>query len=103
MLCEIEVITKLTRKFVDDNSCNYISKYDSYVKRHGTAKAKLEKLQSQRQQRLAKHDSIGVFMFELSERDEVLNEFDERLFGIVVERIVVRESGLEVKILMNYT
>ncbi len=88
-------------KLVDDNSCNiidqndYISKYDSYVKRYETAKAKLEKLQSQRQQRLAKHDSIGAFMFELSEQDEVLNEFDERLFGIVVERIMVRESGLE--------
>ncbi len=101
LLCEIDVVTELTRKLVDDNSCNiidqndYISKYDSYVKRYETAKAKLEKLQSQRQQRLAKHDSIGAFMFELSEQDEVLNEFDERLFGIVVERIMVRESGLE--------
>lgn len=109
LLCEIEVVTELTRKLVDDNSCNiteqneYLSKYDSYVKRYETAKAKLEKLQSQRQQRIAKHDSIGAFIFELSERTEVLNEFDERLFGIVVERIVVRGNELEVKILMNYT
>ena len=103
MLCEIEVITELTRKFVDDNSCNiidqkdYISKYDSYVKRYEVAKVKLEKLQLQRQQRLAKHDSIGAFMFKLSERDEVINEFDERLFCIVVERIMVRENKVIVQ------
>lgn len=99
LFCEIEVVTELTKKLIDDNSCNiidqneYISKYDSYVKRYETAKAKLEKLQSQRQQRLAKHDSIGAFIFELSERDEVLTEFDEGLFILFVERVAVKSNN----------
>ena len=98
---EIDVITQLTRKLVDDNSCNilgqneYISKYDSYVKHYETAQAKLEKLQKQKHQRLLKRDAVGAFIFELMERDEVITEFDERLFFTLVERVVASKSSLE--------
>ena len=103
LTCELDVISELTRKLVDDNACNvidqneYITKYDGFVKRYETAKLKLEKLQNKKHQRLLKRDAIGAFMFELLERDEVITEFDERLFGIVVERLVVRKSGIEVE------
>jgi len=36
-------------------------------------------------------------MFELMEREEVVTEFDERLFGVMVERVVVQKDGLEVE------
>ena len=103
LTCELDVISELTRKLVEDNACNvidqheYISKYDSFVKRYETAKLKLEKLYNKKHQRLTKRDSIGAFMFELMERNEVITEFDERLFNTVVERLVVRESGIEVE------
>ncbi len=103
MTCELDVISELTRKLVDDNSCNivdqneYISKYNGFVKRYETAKTKLYKLQKQKHQRLLKRDAIGAFMFELTERDEIITKFDERLFGIVVERVVVRDNGIEVE------
>lgn len=99
LLCEIDVVTELTRKLVDDNSCNivdqneYLSKYNSFVKRYETTKNKLEKLQNQRKSRIAKNDLISGFMFELKERDEIVTEFDERLFGVVVERVVVKADG----------
>jgi len=103
LLCELDVVTELTKKLVDDNSHNaidqseYLSKYDGYIKHYETSKSKLEKLQNKRKTRIAKHDLIGGFMFELMERDVVISEFDERLFGVMVERVVVREEGLEVE------
>ena len=102
LTCELDVISELIRKLVDDNACNiidqneYISKYDNYVKRYESAKTKLEKLQNKKYQRLLKRDAIGAFMFALMEQDEVIKQFDERLFNSVVERVVVRESGIEV-------
>ncbi len=101
LYCEIDVVTELTKKLVEENSQNsmdqneYQAKYNGYVKRYETAKIKLKKLQEQRQQRLAKRDAIGAFMFELRERDEILTEFDERLWNVAVERVVVNEDGLE--------
>jgi DNA invertase Pin-like site-specific DNA recombinase len=103
LYCEIDVVTELTKKLVEENSQNsidqneYQSKYTGYVKRYETAKIKLEKLQEQRQQRLAKRDAIGAFMFELSERDEILTEFDERLWNVAVERVVVNNNNLTIK------
>jgi len=100
---KLEVIEGLTRKLVDDNSCNvidqneYISKYEAHLKRYETSKFKLEKLQNQRNARIAKHDLIGGFMFELVECNEVISEFDEKLFGVVVKKVVVRKDGLEVE------
>lgn len=40
-------------------------------------------------------------MFEFEEHDKVIMEFDERLFNIVVERIVVRASGIKVEFNIN--
>ena len=103
LLSEIDVVSELVRKCVQENSESlvdqneYISKYDGFVKRYEIAKAKLEKLQKQKHQRLSKRDSIGAFIFEFMERDEVISEFDERLFNMVVERVIVREAGLEVE------
>ena len=100
LLCEIDVISELTKKLVDDNARNvieqseYISKYDGYVIRYETAKVKLEKLQIQLRQRLEKRESIGAFMFELSERNEIVTEFDERMWNITVERVLTSEHRL---------
>ena len=100
---KLEVIEGLTRKLIQDNATNaisqeeYVSKYDSLVKKYNGMTEKITKLQNEKHQRLSKRDAIGAFMFELMERDEVITEFDERLFGVVTQRIVVRESGIEVE------
>ena len=98
---KLEVIEGLTRKLIQDNATNaisqedYVSKYDSLVKKYNGTTEKLIKMQNEKHQRLSKRDSIGAFMFELMERDKVIAEFDERLFNTVVERVVVKENGLE--------
>jgi len=105
---KLEVISELTRKLIQDNATNaisqeeYVSKYHSLVKKYNGTTEKLIKLQNEKHQMLLKRDAIGAFMFELMERDGVITEFDERLFGVMVERVVVRESGLEVEYSNRY-
>jgi len=106
LIWEIDVVTELTRKLVNDNSRNvinqgeYLPKYEGLVQRYEKAKNKLEKLQSEKHQRLVKKDAIGAFMFELHERNDVITKFDERLFAVVVDRVVdrvvVSVGGIEV-------
>jgi hypothetical protein len=38
-------------------------------------------------------------VFELSERDKIIAEFDEKLFSILVERVVVSGGNLEFEFL----
>lgn len=99
LLSEIDIVSELVRKCVQENSESlvdqneYLNKYEAHVKRYETAKAKLENLQNKKRQRLSKRDAIGAFMFELMERAEVITEFNERLFGIVVEKVIVKKDG----------
>lgn len=109
---EMDVVTELTRKCVEQNSRSaqsqeeYIARYNTLVKRYDVAKTKTEALQRKRTDRMAQADAMGGFMFELSERDEALTEFDDKLWIATVEkamayhdgRLVIRfKSGTEVE------
>lgn len=82
---EMDVVAELTRKSVEQNSQSaqsqeeYIARYNTLVKRYDAAKTKTEALQRKRADRVAQVDAMGGFMFELSERDEALTEFDDKL------------------------
>lgn len=45
----------------------YTKRYNGYAARYDAAKAKLDTFQKKKAQRLAHADTIGAFMFELSE------------------------------------
>jgi hypothetical protein len=96
---EIEVVTELTRRCVEENSHSaqsqeaYAERYNSYVARYEAAKAKAEKLQSVRSQRTAKADEIGAFMFALAEYDSGITEFDDRLWAATVQKATAYQDG----------
>ena len=52
----------------------------------------MESLQNEKQARLHKAETIGAFIFELHEKDGVINAFDERLWYVVVESVTVLED-----------
>lgn len=54
---------------------------------------RLEALEKTKTEREAKADSIGAFMFSLSERDEPLTEFDDRLWLTVIDTVTAHEDG----------
>jgi len=99
LIQEIEVITELTKKCISENSQSvqsqeeYARKYNAYVERYEKAKAKLDRLEQQKAERLTKADAIGGFMFELSERNETLTEFDDRLWLTVIDKVTAYHDG----------
>ena len=106
---EIEVITELTKRCIAENSSSaqnqeeYTKKYNGYVERYEKAKAKVEKLQEQKEARILKADSIGVFMFRLYELDEPSTEFDDHLWMQTIDKVMVHDDGRLVFIFKNGT
>ena len=99
LLREIEVVTELTQRCIQENARSaqsqeeYTERYNGYVARYEKAKARADALQEQKKQRQAKADAIGGFMFELAERGDAITEFDERLWLAVVERATAYNDG----------
>lgn len=106
---EIEVITELIKRCIAENSSSaqnqeeYTKKYNGYVERYEKAKAKVEKLQEQKEARILKADSIGAFMFRLSELDEPPTEFDDHLWMQTIDKVIVHDDGRLVFIFKNGT
>lgn len=96
---EMDVVAELTRKCVEQNSQStqsqeeYITRYKALVKRYDAAKTKAEALQRKRTDRMAQADAMGGFMFELSERDEALTEFDDKLWTAVIGKVTAYQDG----------
>ena len=96
---EIEVVTELTQRCIQENARNtqsqeeYTERYNGYVARYGAAKAKLDALQQKKDQRLTEAENIGSFMFALSERDCELTEFNEGLWLAVVDMATSFHDG----------
>lgn len=109
LLEEIEVVAELTKRCIAENSSNaqsqeeYNKKYNGYVERYEKAKAKVERFQAQREERIAKADCIGAFMFRLSELDEPPTEFDDQLWMQTINRVMVHEDGRLIFIFKNGT
>lgn len=53
------------------------------------AKARVEKVEEQRQERWVKHDQIDAFLETLNLNDAVLTEFDEMLWFTVIDKVTV--------------
>lgn len=106
---EIEVVTELTQRCIHENARSaqsqeeYAERYNGYVARYDTAKAKLDALQKAKAQRLTQADSIGGFMFELSEYTEAITEFSEDLWLAVVEKATAYHDGRLVFTFQNGT
>ena len=68
-------------------------RYEEYESRANALAAELDKLKVTRLQRVQQAEIMGAFMFELHERDGVLESFDERLWSICVDTITIYKTG----------
>ena len=99
LLRELEVVTGLTKKCIEENSTTaqdqteYIARYNGYVKRYEKAKGRYDALADFRAQKLAKAAAVERFMTTLSARDELLTEFDRILWFTVVDTVTVNKDG----------
>ena len=98
-LRECEVIAELSRKLVEDNARTemdqtvFARKYSSYVSKYDVQNEKVEKLKAVRAERLLKAEAISAFMFEIHERDRLVEEFNDRLWLATIEKVTVCHDG----------
>ncbi len=95
---ETEVVTELTRKAIEQNSTEtlnqeeYMKRYNGYVERYERLKADIAVLETEKQERLSKGIFIGGFMFEVSEFNTAIEDFDEQLWMMVIDCLEVHHD-----------
>ena len=98
LLEEIEVVTKLTKRCIAENSQTaqnqeeYAARYNGFVERYEKAKVQLEQLRATKAAREAQAEAIGAFVFEVQELG-ILTEFDEKLWLTVIDTVTVHADG----------
>ncbi len=93
-----EYAMQLVKQCIEDNATKeqdqsaYWKKYDALAERYESEKEKLETLLVTKEGRRHKAELLGEFMFELHEREGVMDKFEMRFWVILVERVVVTEG-----------
>jgi hypothetical protein len=96
---ECEVVMELTRKAVQENAnaaldqAAYLERYDSLVARYNTAHARIGEIEAARTERRANRASVNRFLKTLARQDGPVEEFDEELWYLTVERLEVFRDG----------
>lgn len=97
---EIEVVTELSRKAIYENARTAQSQIDfnkrneEYLKRHSKATNRIEKLEKEKQERLAKSNTLERFITDIEKRPLVLERWDKELWLIAIDSVIVKAGGL---------
>ena len=100
LLSEMEVVSELTRKCVMENSTTvqdqaaFTKRYNGYVEQYEKAKARYDDLQKTKEEKTAKAAAIERFMETISNREQLVTEFDDGLWLAVLNKAMVREDGV---------
>lgn len=93
---EIEVTVEMTQNIVAENARvaqnqeDYNKRYNALVERYDKLKAGYDEICSRIADNEARREQMGRFITVLKEQDGVLTEFDEELWGSLVEKLVVK-------------
>ena len=96
---EIEVVTELTRKCVEENARTaqdqgtYLARYNEYCDRYNTLAAKVNELQGQRELRQARGDGFNLFIRSFQKLNATVTAFDDRLWQTLLDTVIVQKNG----------
>lgn len=96
---EIEVVSELTRKTIYENARlavnqdEFNERHKGYMERHRIATEQVAELEDQRRNRQKKSLILDGFIREIEIRPLVIEEFDEKLWVVVVEKVTVHRNG----------
>ena len=74
------------------NQDGYNKKYNSYTEKYEKIKSELSKLEDKKQDLKVRRDRIKIFIENLKSNDKLIDEFDERLWYVLVDKVVVYEE-----------
>ena len=92
---ELEVVAELVAKLVNQNATlaldqtNYLETYNGYAKRYETATSRLKAIEEQLTLKKVKADAFNSFITALKESTEPLIDFDDSLWCLMVDKVVV--------------
>jgi len=96
---EMTIVAGLLRKCIEQNAntaldqVDYADRYESLMRRYESASKRLQEMEQQRLERTNKATLIGGFLFELMEREEPLEEFDDHLWLATIEKATAYHDG----------
>lgn len=99
LLREIEVVTELTQKCVDENARtaqnqnDYTARYNEYCERYNSLVTQVAELQKQRELRLARADGFDFFIRTFKKLGGVVTEFDDRMWQTMLDTVTVFPDG----------
>jgi hypothetical protein len=95
---EITITVELTQNTVLENTRvaqnqdEYNKRYNGLVERYEKLKAQYEKICTEISERDARYEQMGRFITVLNEQDDVITEFDDALWGSLVDKLVIHSK-----------
>ena len=96
---EVEVIAGLAKAAVLENATaaqsqeEYSRKYESLNQRYAEATAELDLLQAERARQQSRDKAMALFIRTLKKQPQVLTEWDDTIWTVMVEKGVVEQDG----------
>lgn len=96
---EAEVIAEMVKTAVTENSSTtisqdeYLKKYDSLTKRYEETMTVLEKLKAERTLREQQDRAMGLFIRALKKQPQILTEWNDTIWTVMVEKGIVYPDG----------
>jgi hypothetical protein len=92
---EITSLVEQIQRCVDENArvaqsqSEYQKRYDGLVKEYDVAKAKYEHIEKEISNRRARYETLGHFIKTIKEQSDTITEFDDSLWGGLLDHIMV--------------
>ena len=96
---EMEIVTEMLHKCVEENShtalnqAEYEERYNALAERYETIKKGIVEINDRGLEKSAKRESIEGFIRILGKKNTLVDEFDEELWNVVIEKVVVRSEN----------
>lgn len=96
---ETQIVAELVKSAVKDNATTaqsqkaYLKKYEALTKRYETATAEMARLQNLRSIRSQKDKAMALYIRTLKKQPTVLNEWNDTLWTVMVEKAIVHRNS----------
>ena len=106
---ETQVVAELVKAAVKENASTaqsqeaYLKKYEALTERYEKAAAELERLQNLRTARSQQDKKMALYIRTLKKQPEVLQEWDDAIWTVMVEKGIVHRDGTITFVFQNGT
>ncbi|GEM_PF-65009 len=98
-LRECEIIVGLNKKLIEENTARAMNqdefnkKYAAYEARYNAEHTKVEELKAAKEARQKRAEILSAFMFEIHERESLIEKFDKKLWLATIDTVTVLKDG----------